>query len=256
VAELGIDVKGLPPARARLARLLAWGNKLQQQLGDLADGRAKFIAKLGVPAITQKALDDLIAADKTGLLAWMQRGGAGSQPAVREFERAKLAEKLIGDTHEAKTARDAISAADFEIDCLTREVAVLHDRRTEFANAALIEHAAETGRQYQAAVDETTNQLAALLGLASFAGGHGDGSKFFHSYGSGTFELDLPRFGLPTVDGSDPAAANHTRKFRPRVAVDAHMVKAAAKPWLELRERWLLDPRADLVVPDEPEPTE
>lgn len=84
--ELGVDVTDLAPARSELARFAAWVGQTRDQVRDLEAAREKFLTDLGAPTITEKALADLIAEDKSGFLAWPEfDSGSGIMFSINEL---------------------------------------------------------------------------------------------------------------------------------------------------------------------------
>jgi hypothetical protein len=253
-AELAIEVDNLPPMRARLVRFAAWVSGLQKRLSDLEQGRGAFLKSIGVPTLTEKAIDDLIAKDKTRFLQWLQEGARLAKPVARAFEREQLQEKLKADTHECEVARSALAQAEDEIEVLHRQIATLEKRRAKFVNAALIEHANTVGAEYVAAIAVLTDKLASLLGLASvagWAGGVEGDERFYRTFATDvSFEaVALPRFGLSTVPGSFDAT-NHvwSGTGRPAIEVPRDRVRESAKPWKQLADLWTKDARAEPSV--------
>ena len=79
---LGIDVTGLGEKRGLLVRFAAWIASLEQRLDQITAGRAVFLGLLGVPVVKEKALADLVASDKSRLMAWMQSGASLTRPTI------------------------------------------------------------------------------------------------------------------------------------------------------------------------------
>jgi hypothetical protein len=242
--DLEISVEGLPPARAAMVRLFAWIAALQLQLSQTIKGRAAFIETLGIASITQQALDDLVAADKTNLLSWMKAGAGFSMPVAREFERQQLAAKLDDDRYQTVIAREAITLADLEIDTLMAGINLLQKRRRSFVLDAVLEYATEgAARAYIKAIADLETSMAALLGLAGVVGRHGG---FYVSYADKIeADITLPAFSLPGIPGHIGATMSLVYKGAPSVCVTEHTAKVAAEPWRRLVDLWTMNPEAE-----------
>ena len=79
--ELGIDVAGLPERRAMLVCFCGWSDATRKRLDDLRAGRAAYLEKIGVPALTKEKIEAIIAPRQAGHLvvhAEPRRGPYGS----------------------------------------------------------------------------------------------------------------------------------------------------------------------------------
>ena len=184
-------------------------------------GRAALLAKIGAPADTRTKLAALIAADKSGLLEWVLRGGkAVDEPQIRSLERQSLEAKAVTDSHAAEVAGAALEQAEFELEVLNRKMAALEPRRQKFVNAAVAEAAApaaERLREQIAAVRETYVEWCAMKSATT---------------GTSSATIALPRLGAPGM----PAA----------IEITDDDARRAAGPWHDLARALTADPRASL----------
>jgi hypothetical protein len=237
--ELGVDVAGLPPARARLARFIAWIERTRRELQDMTDGRARLLEEAGVPAVTEKKIRELVDNDTMGLVSWMRAGAkAPSEREIRKFERAQLEEKLKGDRHAAEVARAALDAIEVEIEGKRRQLTELEGRREDFAADAVLEHADAVGAAYLLKVDELRDLLGRLNGLAVVLRNY---RRYRPSGGPAETPIPLPSFGLPSFGAPRPG-------FTLKIDPSAEDMQAAARPWRELLKRWGTDAHAPGIV--------
>jgi hypothetical protein len=261
-ADLGVKTKGMLPKREAAIRLHTWIETLRRQLADLQTGREALLGKLGLPAVSEKALEVLEAEDKSGLLNWMRNGAKLAMPKLaRQFEHEKLKEKLAAESYEADVAKSALAQIEEEADILTRQIELLERRRETAVLMAMVEHATPLGGEYVAAARNLEDKLAPLLGLGTVAGAVGDTYgdegvvRKFYANGSrdATFHARLPTFGLSTIPGqwaadtgqwSGPGHPGGSAKS-PEIKIDAARVRKEEAPWRDLKALWLRDPRAE-----------
>jgi hypothetical protein len=229
--ELGVDVAGLSPARAGLVRFAAWLRQTRDQVQHLEGARERFLTDLGAPAVTQQQLDDLIAKDKTGFLAWLKSGAdQKTKPTVDAFRRQQIEAKLAEDTYAAEVARDGLKALENEIAILKEAVRLLDERHEKFAKAVLIEEAGPKLAEYRAAADRLRVVTAEVAGLVRAA----PSDKLLRGFGLSQVDIRLPAFG-----GAKP------------IVIETREIDRAAEPWRERIRALVSDPRAPIADADD-----
>ena len=163
------DPSDLPPARAKLKQHLAWIADLRDQASRLEDGRAEHLHQIGVPDVRRKEIEDLRKDDQRKLLSWMKAGGKKlDQPTLREFEKEEIEKKLTADTYAASAAKEALAAAETEVEVLRRAATILDGRTDALVHDALIEQATPLGSELMQAVAIVNDTYAKLLGLCAY----------------------------------------------------------------------------------------
>src|SRR5580704_15592124 len=66
--------RGLPPARARLARYLAWRKQVADDLARLEAGKARLVGDIGKVDAAKAALETRLASDSASLLDMVKVG--------------------------------------------------------------------------------------------------------------------------------------------------------------------------------------
>jgi hypothetical protein len=247
-AELKAETSSLPPQRGRLVPFCAWRASLAKRLADLESGRTNFLEQIGAPAVTQAQLDELVAADRSNFLGWLRSGGdALAKPMIREFEHARLRERLAGDTLTAQIAREALGQAEEEIDALQAQIAALDRRHKSFVHDVAIEEAEAVGARYTQQARELEATLSKLLGLAANVGTRGDYHRTYKT--SLATEVDLPFFNLDAIRGAPRNIHRHGRPLH-QIAVSSEQVTAEATVWQKMIDGLMANPMAGLDAPD------
>lgn len=203
---------GLPPARAMLARYVAWKKKISDELADLQAQRARLQGFIDAPGETTATIKSAIRRTADWLL------GKGDDNSDGKSRRA-LDEKLAMETHRADAAREALPELELKLDVAARRMEALEGREGEFLKPAIAEVAEE------ARLPERFLQKAAELEeIASLIYGHAQ------ALGLAPRAVNFPKLPLlERVENSDLTI--------PR--------KADAETWRVISNALLADPKFD-----------
>ncbi len=216
-ADLGADVRGLPPARARLARFVAWRRRETDALAMLEAGRGKLMVRIEKAEEAGHRESAAVNAAAASVVEQIKRGLDWTLGAVRKRPTEPEADLTVERTALAKLDA-AIAAKRAEVDAIGKRLA-------DASDAALVEHAEATiGAEYHAAIEAVRAAMTRLEGL-EVAIGRGR---------EGRLVGELPGF----------ATAGHELGVT-AVAAPQREVAAAGENWRELARVWSDDPRAD-----------
>lgn len=238
---------GMLPMRARLLAYTRWIADLETELERLTAGRAAWLEKQGVPALTKAKIAALIKSDTDGIISLMSQNGAPSDLQLRSHERKLLSEKLSRDQHAAETADAAIQAVDIKLSELTVQIAILKNRHAEFCADVIQEHllltaAADQNRQVDV-LRET--EIKVLGGYAAVQSLRGLVSEPRHQ------RIALPSIrmaGESWVTGNDERPGHHVGGLLSGHSVElpVHEQLAERKRWLDRAAALRADPLAEL----------
>ena len=215
-ADLGVDVRGLPAARARLACYGAWRARSANELVQLEVGRSKLAERIAKAEQASKRQAAEVDADATSVVEQIKRG-------IVDWTFGQ-GRKMPEAGPNLAVEHQALSKLDSEIAAKRETIAAIDARLPGLAHAALVEHAVKIGGEYQAALDAARDAMTALEGL--------------------NVVLGRGRQGRPVGEMPGYAIAGHLLEFTP-VAAPLSEVAAAADVWRALARAWSADPRAD-----------
>jgi hypothetical protein len=208
------DVRGLPPARAALARVVAWRRKEQDALATLKAGRARIAARIEA-AKAEIAQDHAQAeAEAASILDSVRRGAEFALSFIRPREAVL----------DLTVAHLALAKADEEIRVKAAELDAVAERQKLAVDAALTEAAHSVVNAYDSALTAATEAAARLEGLAVHLG----------RGRAGRTVGEMPGFAMAGDDADARPVAVHRRE-----------IDAAAKVWRGFAEALANDPRAD-----------
>lgn len=238
------DTDGLSPMRARLVRFVAWLTALQAEHDALSAGRAKYLAEIGLPAMTEAAIKKLVADDKSGLLAMM--GGSVTKHQLRSAERAKLTEKLAADVHAAEVASSAIQAVDDKLDQLSAQIDVLKSRHRSFVADVVQEVVADVvgSKLVEQANALQASEIAILGAHAAVQTLRG----FTHQMRDVRVTLPQPFFSVPGIGGATatPGMVVVGAPVGHEINMPVHAQMAAKQRWADLGTALMTNPSATL----------
>ena len=216
-ADLGADVRGLAPARARLARFVVWRRREADALAMLKAGRGKLMVRIERAEEAGHRESAAVDAAAASVVEQIKRGLDWTLSAVRKRPTEPEADLTV--------ERTALAKLDAAIDAKRAEVDAIGKRLAEAANDALVEHAEATiGAEYLAAIEAVRAAMTRLEGLEIALGRGRDGRLVGELPGFATagHELDTTALAAPQSE-----------------------VAAAGENWRELARVWSDDPRAD-----------
>ena len=229
------DTRGLPPARARLARLLAWESETQTEIAELQHRRSELAAAVAAPARTREQISQIERADRARLRT---SSGPVDATLTRTAERDSLVNRLRTEDYAAQQAGKILQQVDLDIKSRRIGLRFLDGRKQKFVDDATVESSLGLAEAYQAKIAEIQEILLQLFGLAHATGT--TQSLVRSTWPSskrpdGSREIPLPHFDF----GGD---ATETK-----ISATKNAIESAAAPWRAVGAEWLLDPHKDPV---------
>lgn len=228
--DLGVDVKGQPPARERLLRGLGWIERLKGEAASAAARRAAHLQSLGAPQPTRDALAEIETAVGDAIRKQYASGSVGPAPdtqkSVREELLARLAEQ---DALAAEISGGLLAAEEIEIAALGRAVEELEQRVPRWQSDVLVEIGGAVGPKVKRLVEELRGELGVICALGQVVD---ERSDLRHVARGTKMALGVP-FEMD-VDMEVPGGA----RVGPIVA-----------QWEKIRAAIAKDPRASVTAP-------
>jgi hypothetical protein len=215
-ASIVANVKGLPPARGRLARYLVWRAEVSADLDRLEAGRTKLQNEI---MRSEAAEAQAAAAFEAEAATLAERVASGVEVLFSAL--ARKPKSIVQDT---KLARAALARLEAEIQSKQALLTCIEGRWGEFHNSALCETGQEIGKAYASTLATLRDQMAQLEGLDILCGA-GRGGRLVAS---------VPAFR----SAGHKIAGDHAI-----VALPAE-IGAAVGAWRALARIWSSDPRA------------
>lgn len=189
------STRGLSPARARLARYLAWQRQIHDEHDKLEAKKANLLELMNAPATTESLIAALVKRTAAVL------SGRADNDDGAAADRKQLDERLSTERHQAQAATEALKDIETELDRARLRVQRIGQRQAEFINAALIEAADQVGlgEAYLQKVTELRELVQLIFGLADVAGGYGAGLPMPKA-------VELPSIKLPSIANEKAAA--------------------------------------------------
>jgi len=178
--DVAVDIRGLPPARARLAQFVAWRRLGAERLANLQSGIDRLCADIDRVTEAKDRLRALRAADASSLVDNLRQGAGAALSALSGRQAQDLASQLVASEHLAEVSAAALNSATPERDHFRAVLATIDERLAGVMTDALAEHAeislrAEYDRTLRAFVD-----VAARLRATG-------------RFGPGTIEVEVAR---------------------------------------------------------------
>jgi hypothetical protein len=209
-----VNTKGMPPARAALARFIAWRDSVAAELAALVAMRDRLQATVNAPAAVEAKRSGLLRDQAKRLLEFVGLGEREAETGGFDVvERRALDTELDSAQHRADVAAIAIADIAQKISEKEVQLARLIERERSFVHSALREHADDLGREYLRRIEALRDTVTQLSGLRQFVG-----------YGA-IDKVELPEFRVASLEDSEKA---RTIVAKP----------GADKPWRELAENW------------------
>jgi hypothetical protein len=216
--DLAVDLHGLSPARADLARFVAWKAKITGELAALEEQRLTLIADMTAEAEIEKQIAALVEDDANRGRSWLGRGLRNHR---RLGERARLEAQLIDARHAGQVAETLLPELERAIIYKNAELEPVRSRVEDAIPPALEEAAHERAaalkRRYIAALEELRAVGADLMALPAIGENR---------------PLQLPHFAIDELKNV-PA--------RTRIEADPR----ALQRWRDIRAGWADDPRIE-----------
>jgi hypothetical protein len=210
---LKVNVKGLAPRRAELARLVEWRKAISAELDTLSTGRPKLDGDVKRLEKAKAAADSETSTAAENVLARIKQRLPWSIAPTKSAPDC---------TTELQVARTALERLDAERASLEARIESLGNRILSVARRALYEHGAAIRQTYEATVGVLRDMLSQLVALDRVAGvGHEE-----------RMVVDFPAFA-----GPHPTIP---------VRVEETDIEAARQVWLKLLSAWRSDPRAEV----------
>lgn len=249
-ADIQADVRGMTPARARLARFVAWGRRERDGLATLEAGRGKVAAQVEAAEARRQAHDAEIEAEAEGIADKIKRG--------LDWTLSFAAPRRAEPAPDLTVARATLTRLDAAIERKRAEVEAVASRVPSVVDAALREEAAAIGIEYRTALDATRAAMTKLEALDVALGGGRGGRLTFEApgYAAAGHEIDVTAIVAPPAEISaavrvwrsfagalaeDPRA--DATKFLRFAAHDPHAAETAIYSELSPAERRLVDAR-------------
>jgi len=213
-ASVKANTKGMAPARAALARFIAWRDGTASELAALSTMRDRLQSTVDAPAAVEAKRSSLLRDQAKRLLEFI---GIGEREADTSgfdvLERRTLDSEMDTAQHRADVA--AIAIADIVQQIADKEVqlARLIERERSFIHAAVSEHADALGSEYLRRIEALRETATQLSGMNDFIG-----------FGA-MDKVELPTFRVASLEDSERARTIVARG-------------GAEKPWRELAESW------------------
>jgi hypothetical protein len=161
--DVATDMRGLPPARARLAQFVAWRRLVAERLTNLDAGIAELSQDIARVTEAQDRLRGLREADTSSMLDNLRQGARAALSAVSGLQAQDLAADLAASEHQAAVANAALKAATPERDHFLAVLAALDERLPGVMTDALTEHAGITLRAEYDAAERALQDIAARM---------------------------------------------------------------------------------------------
>ena len=161
--DVAIDIRGLPPARARLAQFVAWRRLVAERLANLQSGIDRLSADITRVTEAKDRLRMLRAADTSSMLDNLRQGAGVVLNAISWRQAQDLSAQLAESEHQAAVADAAIKAATPERDHFRAVLATLDERLAGVMTDALVEHAELTLRAEYNAAESAFRDVAARM---------------------------------------------------------------------------------------------
>jgi hypothetical protein len=171
--DIAIDVRGLPPARARLAQFVGWRRLVAERLANLDAGIDELSADVARVTEAKDRLRRLRAADTSSMLDNLRQGAGAALSAISGRQAQDLSAQLAASEHAAEVAAAALESATPERDHFRAVLAALDERLPGVMEEALHEHAKLT---LQADYDAALCQLTAIASKMRATGRFGPGT--------------------------------------------------------------------------------
>jgi hypothetical protein len=170
--DIATDIRGLPPARARLAQFVAWRGQVAERLANLQSGIDRLAADVARVTEAKDRLRLLRAADTSSILDNLRQGTEVALSAISGRQAQDLSAQLAASEHAAEVAAAAIETATPERDHFRAVLAVLDESLPGVVTDALAEHAELTLRaEYNAAESAFRDAAARLRSTGRFGPG-------------------------------------------------------------------------------------
>ncbi len=158
--NLKVDVRGLTPARAQLARHIAWIASVEAELATLVAGREKLADHIGrLDRVEAKHRQDKTAA----AMSILDRVRSGLPFAI-------VAPAASENTAELPVAREALTALEAEISRVEAQLDGLRARKPRFVAAAVREAAQGLYADYATAQENLREIMTQIAGLDAALG--------------------------------------------------------------------------------------
>lgn len=229
--ELGIDVEGLTPGREALARYQAWLARERAELAELEERHNEYLRQMAIPLLTQKERDDLIAADKSGFMAWARNGSKpDEEPEVHTFQVEDLRNKLAHDKHKAEVAAATLEGLHKEIEDKKLRLEIVEKKRGKYEAGAL--------ESEQEPLKAELHTLAARMKVVLL---QSKGLEVAISAAGSTENNTQPLTHLLPAIGPSGHYVDDSKDPN-RIHITRAEIEAAAKPWRVLRGKIADDP--------------
>ncbi len=168
--ELGVDIRGMSPGRARYAIHNARKKAVKEKLVNLRAGYSRLESDIGKANAAKAELEALIASDARSLVDKIKAGidwalaQFGSQPVE------DLSSRLAASTHHAAVAAAALAATEREIAQAEADLTALEAKTQEITGLALQEAAEGIYADYTATLHELYETVVQLLALEKVSG--------------------------------------------------------------------------------------
>jgi hypothetical protein len=215
-ASFTVNTRGLPPARAELARFMAYRQAISADIAKLEEGHDRLLLELARADSIRTQAEEAFEQEAASLA---DRVMSGAETLIAAFAgRPKPAPGI-----DPKLTKAALAKLETELQAKRSLADRLSDRYGEFVNNALREHGQALGAEYLATLDQLRGCIAKLHSLDVATGG-------------------------PTkrdVRAMVPGFCSAGQPSRPlQVGPGDEAVNAGIASWKALGKAWASDPKA------------
>jgi hypothetical protein len=165
--DVAIDIRGLPPARVRLAQFVAWRRLVAERLANLQSGIDRLCADITRVTEAKDRQRALKAADTSSMLDNLRQGAEATLSAISERQAQDLAAQLAASEHQAAVSDEAVKAATPERDHFKVALAALDERLSGVMTEALVEQAEASLSGELAAAEQHLRDVKARIWAAT-----------------------------------------------------------------------------------------
>jgi hypothetical protein len=215
--DLGADVRGLPPARAALARFVAWRRREADALAQLEAGRGKLAAQVERAEESKRREEAAVDAEASSIVSQIKQGLTWSLAAIRK--------RTVEAGPDVEIGKRALGQLNAELEAKRLEVESIGERLAAAADAALREEAGSIAASYETHLSAARAEATKLAALEMVLYPERDQRRIV---------IEAPGFSVAGDEIGSRAISGALSE-----------VVKAADVWRTLKQTWTENPRAD-----------